>query len=324
MKLPRRRLLFVAGGAIALPGLVPAVEAQTYPSRPVRLIEGFGAGGTPDMLARLLGQWLAERLGQPFAVENKSGATGKIATETVARAAPDGHTLLMIVPAHVIDAAFRGDLTYDFRRDIVPVAGIYRVPYVMDVHPSVRATTVPQFIAYAKSRADKLSMASAGTGTGTHIVGELFKIMAGVDMVHVPYRGTKLYPNLLGGQVQVYFGPLPSSLDYIKAGKLRALAVTTARRSPELPDVPTVSESVPGFEASAWFGIGAPMGTPPAIVDKLNSEINAVMADPTIKAILAEQGGELLPGSSADFRKFIGEEAEKWAKVIQTANIRPD
>jgi tripartite-type tricarboxylate transporter receptor subunit TctC len=326
MKLPRRRLLCAAGAGIALPILLPPslLQAQVYPSRPVRLIEGFGAGGTPDILARLFGQWLAEQLGQPFVVENKSGATGRIATETVVRAPPDGHTLLLVVPANVTDAIFRDNLTFDFSRDIVPVAGIYRVPYVMDVHPSIPATTIAQFIAYARNRPGKINMASAGTGSTTHVVGELFKMKTGVDMLHVPYRGTQVYPDLLGGQVQVFFGPLPSSIGYIKAGKLRALAVTTAGRSSELPDVPTVGESVPGFEASAWFGVGAPRSTPSAIVDRLNKEINAGMADPTIKAKLAEQGGELLPGSPADFRKFIGEEIEKWGKVIQAANIRPD
>jgi tripartite-type tricarboxylate transporter receptor subunit TctC len=324
MKLPRRRFLFAAGGAVTLPTLLPIAEAQTYPSRPVRLIEGFGAGGVPDILARLLGQWLAERLGQPFVVENKSGATGRIATEAVVRAPPDGHTLLMIVPANVIDAVFRDNLTYDFIRDIAPVAGIYRVPYVMDLHPSVPANTVAEFIAYAKARPGKINMASAGTGTGTHIVGELFKMMAGVNMVHVPYRGTQVYPDLLGGQVQVFFGPLPSSIGYIKAGRLRALAVTTERRSAALPDVPTVGESVPGYEASAWFGIGAPRGTPADIVDKLNKEINAALADPAMRAKLAEQGGELLQGSAADFSKLIAAEAEKWGKVIQAANIKPD
>ena len=324
MKLPRRQLLYVAGGAVALPTLLPIAEAQTYPSRPVHLIEGFGAGGTPDILARLLGQWLAERLGQPFVVENRSGATGRIATEAVVRAAPDGHTLLLAATGNAVDATFRGNLDYDFNRDIAPVAGIYRVPYVMDVHPSVPAKTIPEFIAYARTRPGKINMASAGSGTGSHIAGELFKMMTGIDMVHVPYRGTQVYPDLLGGQVQVFFGPLPSSIGYIKAGKLRALAVTTATRSAALPDIPTAGKSVPGYEASIWFGVGAPRATPAEIVGRLNKEINAALADPTMKAKLAEQGGELLPGSPADFGKLIAAENEKWRKVIQAANIKPD
>ena len=324
MKLPRRRFLYAAGGAAALPTLLPIAEAQTYPSRPVHVIEGFGAGGVPDILARLMGQWLAERLGQPFIVENKSGATGRIATEAVVRAAPDGHTLLMIVPASVTDPMLRGNANFDFGRDIAPVAAIYRVPYVMDLHPSVPAKTVSEFIAYAKARPGRINLASAGTGSGTHVVGELFKMAAGVDMVHVPYRGTQVYPDLLAGQVQVFFGPLPSSITYIKAGRLRALAVTTERRAAALPDVPTVAESLPGYEASAWFGMGAPRGTPAAIVDRLNKEINAALADPAMKAKLAEQGGELLPGSPADFGKLIAAETEKWRGVIQAANIKPD
>jgi len=324
MKLPRRRFLFAAGGAVALPTLLPIAEAQTYPSRPVHLIEGFGAGGTPDILARLLSQWLVERLGQPFVVENRSGATGRIAAEAVMRAAPDGHTLLLAATGNALDAIFRSSPNHDFSRDIAPVAGIYRVPYVMDIHPSVPAKTIPEFVAWAKSRPGKINMASAGSGTGSHIAGELFKMMTGVDMVHVPYRGTQVYPDLLGGQVQVFFGPLPSSIGYIKAGKLRALAVTTATRSAALPDIPTVGESVPAYEASIWFGVGAPRATPVEIVERLNKEINAALADPTMKAKLAEQGGELLPGSPADFAKLIAEETEKWGKVIQAANIRSD
>jgi len=302
----------------------PLAEAQTYPSRPVHLIEGFGAGGTPDILARLLGQWLAERLGQPIVVENRSGATGRIAAEAVVRAAPDGHTLLLAATGNALDAIFRSSPNYDFSRDIAPVAGIYRVPYVMDVHPSVPARTIAEFVAYAKTRPGKINMASAGSGTGSHIAGELFKMMTGVDMVHVPYRGTQVYPDLLGGQVQVFFGPLPSSIGYIKAGKLRALAVTTATRSAALPDIPTAGESVPGYEASIWFGVGAPRATPAEIVERLNKDINAALADPTMKAKFAEQGGELLPGSPADFAKLIAEETEKWGKVIQAANIRSD
>jgi tripartite-type tricarboxylate transporter receptor subunit TctC len=323
MKLPRRRFLYAAGGVVALPNLLPIAKAQTYPSRPVHVIEGFGAGGVPDILARLFGQWLAERLGQPFVVENKSGATGRIAMEAVVRAAPDGHTLMVAVPANITDGLLRSS-NFDFSRDIAPVAGIYRVPYVMDLHPSVPAKTVSEFIAYAKARPGKINMASAGTGSGTHVVGELFKMMAGVDMVHVPYRGTQVYPDLLGGQVQVFFGPLPSSIAYIKAGRLRALAVTTERRAAALPDVPTVGETLPGYEASAWFGMVAPRRTPADIIDKLNKEINAAFADPTMKAKLAEQGGELLPGSAADFGQLISEDTVKWRGVIQAAKIKPD
>jgi tripartite-type tricarboxylate transporter receptor subunit TctC len=274
---------------------MPIAQAQTYPSRPVHLIEGFGAGGTPSILARLLAQWLAERLGQPFVVENRSDATGKIATEAVVRASPDGHTLLLVVPANVIDAVFRDNLSYDFRRDIAPVAGIYRVPYVMDVHPSVPANTIPEFVAYAKSRPGKINMASAGTGTGTQIAGELFKITTGVDMVHAPFCGTQMYPDLLGGQVRVFFCPLQSNRGRVRAG-LRGERL--------------------------WFGVGAPRATPVEIVEKLNKEINAALVDPTIKAKLEEQGGELLPGSPAYFGKLIAEQTEKWGRVIQAANIK--
>jgi tripartite-type tricarboxylate transporter receptor subunit TctC len=295
MKLPRRRLL-CAGGAVTLATLAPIAQAQTYSSRPVHLIEGFGAGGTPGILARLLGQWLVERLGQPFVVDKRSGATGKIATEAGVRASLDGDTLLLVVPANVIDVVFRDNLSYDFCRDIAPVAGIYCVSYIMDVHPSVPANTIPGFVAYAKSRPGKINMASAGTGTGTQIADELLKMTTGVDMVHVPYRGKQVYPDLLGGQVRVFFGPLQSNRGLVRAG-LRGERL--------------------------WFGVGAPRATPVEIVEKLNKEINAALVDPTVKAKLAEQGGELLPGSSAYVGKLIAGDTEKWGRVIQAANIKP-
>jgi tripartite-type tricarboxylate transporter receptor subunit TctC len=324
MKFPRRRLLRVAAGATALPLLPPVAKAQAYPSRPVHVVEGFGAGGAPDIIARLTGEWLAERLGRPFVIENRSGASGKIAAETVARASPDGYTLLLIAAVNAIDTAFGDKLNYDFVRDIVPVAGIYRVPYVMEVHPSVPASTVAEFIAYAKANPGKVNMASAGTGTGTHVAGELFKMMSGVDLYHVPYRGAQAIQGIVAGQVQVYFGVVSSSIGHIKCGRLRALAVTTASRAAALPETPALNEFLPGYEASAWFGLGAPRGTPTEIVEKLNREVNAVLADPKVQARLADQGGEVLPGSPADFGKLIGDEIEKWRKVIRAANIRSE
>jgi tripartite-type tricarboxylate transporter receptor subunit TctC len=324
MKLPRRGLLHLAIGAATLPTMARIVGAQTYPSRPVHLIEGFGAGGAPDIIARLTGEWLGERLGRPFIIENRSGASGKIATEVVARAAPDGHTLLMITAVNAIDAAFGDKLSYDFVRDITPVAGLYRVPYVMEVHPSVPANSVAEFIAYAKANPGKVNMGSAGTGTGTHISGELFKIMSGVDLYHVPYRGAQVIQAVLAGQVQLFFGVLSSSIGHIKAGRLRALAVTTATRSPALPDIPALNEFLPGYEASAWFGLGAPRGTPTEIVGKLNREINAALTDAKAQARLEDLAGVVISGSPADFGQLIGAEIEKWRKVIQAANIKPE
>jgi tripartite-type tricarboxylate transporter receptor subunit TctC len=324
MKLPRRGLLHLAIGAATLPTMARIVGAQTYPSRPMHLIEGFGAGGAPDIIARLTGEWLGERLGRPFIIENRSGASGKIATEVVARAAPDGHTLLMITAVNAIDAAFGDKLSYDFVRDITPVAGLYRVPYVMEVHPSVPANSVAEFIAYAKANPGKVNMGSAGTGTGTHISGELFKIMSGVDLYHVPYRGAQVIQAVLAGQVQLFFGVLSSSIGHIKAGRLRALAVTTATRSPALPDIPALNEFLPGYEASAWFGLGAPRGTPTEIVGKLNREINAALTDAKAQARLEDLAGVVISGSPADFGQLIGAEIEKWGKVIQAANIKPE
>ena len=297
--------------------------AQAYPARPVRLIEGFGAGAAADIVARLIGQSLSERLGQSFVVENRAGASSNIATEAVVRASPDGYTLLLITSSNPISTTtFK--LNFDFNRDITPVASIARTPLVMEVHPSIPAKTVPEFIAYAKANPGKINMGSAGTGNLTHVCGELFKMMTGVDMFHVPYRGPQVLIGLIGGQVQVYFGIMVSSLEHIRAGKVRALAVTTATRSDVLPNIPTVGESVAGYEASAWWGIGAPRNTPVEIIEKLNKEINAALADPKIKAQLADLGGTTLGGSLADFGKLISDETEKWAKVIKFAGIKPE
>ena len=318
MRLRRRALLQLAAGGAAWPGLS---AAQTYPSQPVRLVEGYGAAGAPDIIARLIGHRLSERLGKSFVIENKPGASGRIATEAVARATPDGYTLLVVLVNNAIDAVFKDKLSYDFVRDIAPVAGIYRVPLVMEVHPSVPATTVPEFIAWAKANPGKVNMGSAGIGTITHVAGELFQIMAGVSLFHVPYRGSQVFQGITSGQVQVYFGPVASSLPLIKAGKLRALAVTTKERSEVLPDIPTVDEFLPGFEFSSWYGIGAPRATPVTIVDKLNAEVNTALADPAFQRQLGEMGGTVMPGSPADFVKFIAAEVEKMDKVIRAASI---
>jgi tripartite-type tricarboxylate transporter receptor subunit TctC len=323
MKLPRRRFLHLAAGVAALPALSRIARAQAYPTRPVRIVVGFTAGGAVDTLARLMGQWLSERLGKPFIVENRPGAGTNIATEAVVKAAPDGYTLLMVGPSNAINTTLYAKLNFIFHRDIAPVASIIRGPNVMVVNPSVPANTVPEFIAYAKANPGKVNMASAGTGTSNHVSGELFKMMAGVDMVHVPYRGPPL-ADLIAGQVQVMFASTPASIEYIRAGKVRALAVTTATRSDALPDIPTVDEFVPGYEASTWFGVGAPKATPAEIVEKLNKEINAGLADPKIKARLADLGGDALALSPADFGRLIADETEKWGKVIRAANIKPE
>ena len=322
MKLPRRQFLHLAAGAVALPALSRFAWAQAYPTRPVRLIEGFGAGGAADIVARLIGQWLSERLGQSFVIENRSGAASNIATEAVERASPDGYTLLLITTANALNATMF-KLNFDFIHDIAPVASIVRVPYVMEVHPSVPAKTVAEFIAYAKANPGKINLASAGIGSGTHVAGEMFKTMADLDLLHVPYRGAQVFPALLAGEVQVYFGPLLSSIAYIRAGNLRPLAVTTTTRSQILPDVPVVSETVPGYEASAWFGMGAPKNTPVEIIERLNTEVNASIADPKFQARLANLGGAVLAGSPADFGKLISDETKKWGKVIVAANIKP-
>ena len=325
MKLPRRNLLHLAAGAAALPAVSRFAWAQTYPTRPVRIIVGFAPAGAGDIVARLIGQWLSERLGQPFVVENRPGANGNIAAQAGVRAPADGYTLLMVSSANAANAALYDKLSFNFLRDIAPVAGIIRTPYVMAVNPTVPAETIPEFIAYAKANPGKISMASVGVGSGTHLAGEWFKMMTGVNLVHVPYRGGgPAFNDLLGGQVQVMFPTTVGSIGYIRAGRLRALAVTTATRSDVLPDVPTVDEFVPGYEASAWFGVGAPRNTPAEIIDKLNNEINAALADPKIKARLADLGGTPLAGSPADLSTLIADETEKWAKVIKFAGIKPE
>jgi tripartite-type tricarboxylate transporter receptor subunit TctC len=323
MKLPRRNFLHLAAGAAALPAVSRFAWAQTYPSRPVRLIVPLAAGGATDIVARLTGQWLSERLGQPFVIENRPGGGTNIGTEAVVRASSDGYTLLLASTPNTINATLYDKLNYNFIRDMAPVASIIRNALVMVVHPSVPAKTVPEFVAYAKANPRKLNMASPGTGSSPHLCGELFMMMTGTSMIHVPYRGGgPALTDLLGGQMQVYFPGTVSSIEYIKTGRLRALAVTTVTRSDALPDIPTVDEFVPGYEASSWFGVGAPKNTPPQIIDKLNKEINAGLADPKLKARLADLGGTVLPGSPADFGKHIAEETEKWGKVIRAANIK--
>jgi tripartite-type tricarboxylate transporter receptor subunit TctC len=323
MKLPRRSFLQLAASAAALPAASRFAWAQAYPTRPVRIIEGFGAGSALDIVARFIGQSLSEQLGQSFVIENRSGASSNIAAEAVARASPDGYTLLLISTANAINTALYEKLNFSFIRDIVPVASIVRVPLVMEVHPSVPAKTVPEFIAYAKANPGKINMASAGTGALTHMAGEMFKMMAGVDLFHVPYRGAQVFPALLAGDGHVYFGPLLSSIEYVRTGKLRALAVTTTTRSDVLPDVPVLSDTLPDYEASAWFGIGAPKSTPVELIERLNKEVNISIADPKFKARLANLGGTVLPGSPADFGKLISDETKKWGKVIVAANIKP-
>ena len=323
MKLPRRKFLHLAAGAAALPALSRIAGAQAYPSRPVRLIVPAPAGGGYDLTARLISQVLSERLGAPFIVDNRPGAGTNIGTETVVHAPPDGYTLLLVAAANAINATLYEKLNFNFIRDIAPVATIAGAPNVMVVHPSVSARTVPEFIAHAKANAGKLNMASAGNGTTPHLAGELFKMMTGVDMVHVPYRGGgPALTDLIGGQVQVYFGPMPPSIEHIRSGKLRALGVTSARRSQALPDIPSVSDFVPGYEASQWYGIGVPKNTPSEIIDKLNKEINAGLGDLKMKARLADLGGTPLVGSPADFSRLIAEDTEKWAKVIKFAGIK--
>jgi tripartite-type tricarboxylate transporter receptor subunit TctC len=325
MKLPRRRFLHLAAGAAALPAVSRVARAQAYPSRPVRWIVGYAAGGGNDIAARLMGQWLTERLGQPFVIENRPGANSNIGTEAVVRAPPDGYTLLLVSAANAINAALYDNLNFNFIRDIAPVAGLMRVPSAMMVHPSVPANTVPEFIAYAKANPGKINMGSGGGGSPSHVFGELFKMMADVSMVHVPYRGiAPALTDLIAGQLQVYFGALTSSIEYIKAGRLRALAVTTAKRSAALPDLPTVGEFLPGYEASQWYGVGVPKNTPVEIVDKLNNEIDAGLADSKIKARLADLGGTPLTGPAANFGALIADETEKWGKVVKSVGIKAD
>jgi tripartite-type tricarboxylate transporter receptor subunit TctC len=325
MILPRRQFLQIAGAAIAAPPLPLQASALDYPNRPMHLIVGFPPGGASDITARLIGQWLSERLGQQFVIENRPGAGGTLATETVARALPNGYTLLLTSSADAWNAALYGNLKFNYIRDIVPVASVSREMGVLVVHPSVPAKSVPELIAYAKANPGKLTVASAGVGSGPHMFWELFRSMAGVDMLHVPYRGGgPALTDLLGGQVQVYFSTLISSIQYIRDGKLRALAVTGSTRADVLPDIPTVAEFVPGYEASGWIGVGAPKNTPVEIVDKLHKEINAGLADPRLKMRFAELGDAMFASSSADFEKLIAEDTEKWAKVIEFAGIKAE
>ena len=323
MKLPRREFLRLAAGAAALPAVPLIASAQAYPARPVRIIVGFAPGGGMDIIARLIGQWLSERFGQQFVIENRPGAGTNIATEAVVNAPPDGYTLLLAGFPNASNATLYGNLKFNFIRDIAPVAGLSRETFVIEVNPSLWFKTVPEFITHAKANPGKINMASAGIGSGNHIAGELFKMMTGVTLVHVPYRGAgPALVDLLAGQVQVMFASMSSSIAYVRTGKLRALAVTTTTRLPELPDIPTVAEFVPGYEFSFWSGIGAPKNTPAEIVDKLNKEINAALADPKMKARFAELGVATIPGSPADFGKLIADETEKWSKVIKFSGAK--
>jgi tripartite-type tricarboxylate transporter receptor subunit TctC len=323
MKILRRRFLQLGGAFTALSLSGFATRAQTYPSRAVRMIVGFAAGGPTDIVARLIGQRMSERLGQPFIIENRPGAAGNIATEAALKSKPDGHTLLFVSASNAVNISLYDRLGFDFIRDFAPIAGIVSSPFVMIINPSIPVRTVPEFIAYAKENPNKLNFASGGNGSSQHLAGELFKMMAGINMVHIPYRGAApALSDLIGGQVQVMFDNLVSSIGHIRAGKLRALALTSTTRSPALPDVPSISDTLAGYGATAWVGLGAPRNTPAAIVETLNAEINRALADPKIKAQLSESGGAVFGGSPADFARFIGVEAERWAKVIKFANIR--
>jgi tripartite-type tricarboxylate transporter receptor subunit TctC len=321
VKLPRRQFLHLAAGSVALPALSRIAWAQAYPTRPVRIVVGFPPGTSSDITARLIAEWLSQRLGQQVLVENRTGAGTNIAAETVVQASPDGYSLLWVTQTNAINATLYESLNFNFIRDIAPVAGVIRVPTVMMINPSVPAKTVPEFIAYAKANPDKINMSSPGIGSANHVLGELFQMMTGVKLVHIPYKGSQ-FPDLLSGQVQITFNPLPSSLNFINTGKLRALAVTSATRQAVLPDVPTVGEFVPGYEGNAWFGIGAPKNTPNEIVDKLNSEINAGLADPKLSARLIDLGGVPMSVTPAEFGKFIADETEKWGKVVKFAGLK--
>ena len=325
MDIPRRTLLKLAGGFAAAPALPRPASAEVYPARPVRIVAGFSAGGGVDITARLIAQWLAERLAQSFIVENRPGAGGNIGTETVVHAAPDGYTLLLATVPNAVNATLYDNLNFDFIRDIAPVAGIIRVPMVVLVNPSVPANTIPELIAYAKANPGKVNMASAGFGSAPHMAGELFNVMAGVKMVHVPYRGQgPALTDLLGGQVQVLFATTPGTSDYIATGKLRALAVTTASRAAVLPDLPPIADFVPGYESSQWYGMGAPAKTPREIVDTLNRQINAALIDPKMKSRLADIGGEPLAGTPAEFGRLISEETAKWGSVVKATGMKPE
>ena len=318
----RRMRIIATGLLIAVLGASTSAVADDYPARPIKWVVGYPAGGTTDILARLIGQWLSEHLGAQVIIENRPGAGNNIGTEAVINAPPDGYTVLLVNPANGINASLYRKLNFDFIRDIAPVAGLTRVPNVMEVNPAVPAKTVQEFIDYAKANPGKINWASSGNGTSVHLSGEMFKMMTGVDLLHVPYRGAApALTDLISGQVQVMFDNMPSSIEHIRAGKLRALGVTTAKRSPALPDVPTVADTVPGYEASAWFGMGAPKGTPPEVVNKLNKAINAALADPNIQARLADLGGIVMAGTPADFGQVIVDETEKWAKVVKAADV---
>jgi len=321
----RRAFLHLAGVAAALVGIPQTARAQAYPSQPVRLVVGFPAGGPNDTLGRIIAQWLTERLGQPFVVESRPGGGTNIATEAVVRAPADGYTLLLVAPANAINATLYGKLNYDFIRDMAPVAGLIRFPNVMEVNPSVPAKTVPEFVAYAKANPGKINYASSGNGSTIHMSAELFKMMAGVDLMHVPYRGgAPALTDMLAGQVQVMFDNLPTSVEHIRAGKLRPLAITSATRSELLPDVPTVADFVPGYESSAWYGVGAPKNTPAEIIDRLNKEINAMLVDPRMMTRIAEMGATRIGGTPPDFGKLVAEETEKWGKVVRFAGAKAD
>jgi tripartite-type tricarboxylate transporter receptor subunit TctC len=325
MKTPRRQFLHLAAGAAALRAATRIAWAQTYPARPVHIIVAYAAGGGVDITARLIGQWLSERLGQSFVTENRPGGGGNIGTEAVVNAPPDGYMLLLATVPNAVNATLFEKLNFNFVRDIAPVAGIIRVPMAILCHPSVPAKTVPEFIAHAKANPGKVNMASAGTGSAPHMAGELFNVMAGVNMLHVPYRGQgPALSDLLGGQVQVLFATTPGTVDYIRTGKLRALAVTTASRAEVLPELPTVADFVPGYEASQWYGVGAPKSTPAEIIDRLNKEINAALTDTRMKVRFADIGGEALTGTPAEFGKLVADETEKWAKVVKFAGLRPE
>jgi tripartite-type tricarboxylate transporter receptor subunit TctC len=323
MRLPRRRFLHLAAAAAALPAVSRIAKAQSYPTRPVRVLVGFAPAGASDIAARLVGQWLSDHLGQPFVVENRTGASSNIATEAVVRAPADGYTLLLVGPPNAINATLYDNLNFNFLRDIAPVASISREPSVMEVNPSVPAKTVPEFIAYAKAHPGKINMASSGTGNAGHVAGELFKMLAGVDLVHVPYRGgAPALTDLLAGRTQVMFGNTTTSMAQIRAGKLRPLAVTTAKRLEAFPDLPTVGDFVPGYEASSVYGLGAPKNTPSEIIDRLNKEINAALLDPAIRAHLADLGGSPLALSPAEFGKLLADETEKWARVVKFSGAK--
>jgi tripartite-type tricarboxylate transporter receptor subunit TctC len=317
----RRQFLHLAAGAVMLPAVPFAARAQTYPTRPVRIVVGFPPGTATDITARLIGQWLTERLGQPFIIENRPGAGSNTAAEAIVRAPADGYTLLLVGATNAINATLYEKLSFNFLRDIAPIGGLIRAPYIIVVNPSVPAKTVPEFIAFAKANAGKINMASSGVGTGNHLSGEMFKAMTGIDMIHVPYRGD-VFSDLIGGQVQIYFGAMVASIELIRTGKLRPLAVTTVTRSEALPDVPTVAEFVPGYEASAWYGLSTVRNTPAEAIEKLNKEINAALSDPKMSARFAELAGTPIPGSPADFGKLLADETKKWGAVIQAANIK--